>query len=146
MKVDSLHSAICKDLNLHFSQFKIEKDNFMERFLRDVIYPTQNLLLGKTVRQITKEMCQMSFPDRPPIVRLCIFNVSTVCKLIRSFRELAVVLLCPIRDPPLPDLIYWALKSHWLSVGILLFPFDCSKDNDIVVLSSFDCLKLTPLQ
>ena len=64
-----------------------------------MLYPTHNLLLGKTVPQITKKNVQ-NVISRPPIVRLCIFNVSTVCKLIRTFRELAVVLLCPIRDPP----------------------------------------------
>ena len=55
LKVDSLHSAVGNDLNLHFLQFKIEEDNFMEGFLRDMLHPTHNLLLRKTVRKITQQ-------------------------------------------------------------------------------------------
>ena len=111
----------------------------MERFLSDMLYPTLNLLLGKTVPQITKKCAKCHC--QTPNCQTMYFNINTFCKLIRTFGELAVVLLCPIRDPPTTRPHILGSKIPLAQCGILLFPFDCSKDNDILLKSGIVVLR-----
>ena len=95
-----------------------------------------------STKNYTTKICMVFFHVRfgPPIVRLCFLRL-TVCKLIRSFRELAVVLLFPIRAPPTTRPHILGSKIPLAQCGILLFPFDCSKDNDILLKSGIVVLR-----